>query len=414
MPRRVYSASLTARVPFREFPHTARLFLIALTVFAFSIAAPSTLMNLYFDAAGFDRTFIGLWHASSQFGGIALGIPAMATHDRIGRRHALWLGAAVSIGARAFTVLSTAPAVIVLAEAASGYGTVLFGLAGVSLLADLSSPRNRAMLFSASDAGRSLALLLGGVLFGALPGALAPVLLGPNAQAEAYRQVLIASFALRMCGVIPLMLIARDPAGMPEGERAITRYLDPRVLLGQRLRVYGYAIPFGLVFIADALIFPFFNLFLREHLGLSDAALGAVIGLRGLIGGMALFAAPVLAARLGYARSVVGGALALAACYVVIGASESAPVVVLAALAQAAVASVSMTLYRVRVIDASAPGEFLLVSSALGIAMNAGPAVGPLVSGFVQQQYGFGPLFAAGAVTLLAAAGMFAALLRRA
>jgi len=393
----------------RSFTRPAQLFILAMFVFALGISGPSTLMNLYLDAAGLDRVYIGWWQASSQFGGLACILPAMWLFGRMGRRRALWLGAGMSIAVRSLTVLSINPSVIVLAEAASGFGTVLYGLASVSFLADASTEADRAEVFSLNDFLRTAALLIGSALAGWLPGVIAPALADPTNLAASYRAVLIGSFAIRMLGVIPLWMIGHSAPGVVRPLRAletnenVLHLINPRYLLRQPPQTYLLAAPYMLVWLADSLIFPFFSLFLRDKFGLTAEAYGLISSLRGLVGALALLTPPILMSRYRPARLLAFSFFALAIMLGLMGLSQSAGLAILFSFVYVAIFAAAMMVYRVFVINQTDRARYLLVSSVLGITMNAGPAFAPPISGYLQRQFGFGPVIAL-AVGLMALA----------
>jgi MFS family permease len=400
----------------RSFSRPARLFILAMMLFALGISGPATLMNLYLDAAGFDRVYIGWWQASSQFGGLIAMLPALWLFGRMGRRRALWLGAAISIAVRLLTVLSINPSVVILAEAASGFGTILYGLASVSFLADASTEADRAEVFSLNDFLRSVALMTGGVLAGWLPGLLAPALADPNALAASYRAVLIGSFAVRLLGVIPLWMISHrsdrfdrsdlssTPAALENNDLPVLHLINPRYLLSQPSQTYLLAAPYLLVWMSDSLFFPFFNLFLQDKFGLSAEAYGALAGVRGLVGALALLTPPLLMARHKPARLLALSFLALAILLGLMGLSQSAWLAALVSLAYIAIFAAAMMIYRVFVINQTERARYLLVSSVLGITMNAGPAIAPPISGYLQRQFGFAPVIALAALLMALAA----------
>ncbi len=393
----------------RSFTRPAQLFILAMFVFALGISGPSTLMNLYLDAAGLDRVYIGWWQASSQFGGLACILPAMWLFGRMGRRRALWLGAGMSIAVRSLTVLSINPSVIVLAEAASGFGTVLYGLASVSFLADASTEADRAEVFSLNDFLRTAALLIGSALAGWLPGVIAPALADPTNLAASYRAVLIGSFAIRMLGVIPLWMNGHSAPGVVRPLRAletnenVLHLINPRYLLRQPPQTYLLAAPYMLVWLADSLIFPFFSLFLRDKFGLTAEAYGLISSLRGLVGALALLTPPILMSRYRPARLLAFSFFALAIMLGLMGLSQSAGLAILFSFVYVAIFAAAMMVYRVFVINQTDRARYLLVSSVLGITMNAGPAFAPPISGYLQRQFGFGPVIAL-AVGLMALA----------
>ncbi|MCS7055720.1 MAG: MFS transporter [Thermoflexales bacterium] len=396
----------------RRFSNIAKLYLVWMAIYYITFAFPTTLMNFYLEALGFDRAFIGLFHSASQLGGLAMALPALMCFERMGRRAALVFGAAFASLARLPTVLSPVPEVILAAEALSGFGTVIFGLASVSLLADASVEDHRAALFGVSDFVRTAAVLLGGISAGSLPGLVAPLLQVDGQSAEAYRVALVAAFVVRTLAVAPLVMIAcRRPvegeptAALPE-VRAL-RYLNPRVLLGQRLQVYALGVPFTLLLAAEALVFTFLNLLMRDRFGASDAQIGLLVGMNALIGAVAALCAPRVAERMGYQPAIVWTTFATAASLTAFALSPSLPFGTLAVFIQVAVAQVSRVLYRVYVVNASRRDEYFIVGVVMALAANVGPAIAPPIGGFIQSALGYAPLFAVAIVLTVVGALSF-------
>lgn len=393
----------------RRFSDIAKLYLVWVAIYYVTFAFPATLMNFYLEALGFDRAFIGLFHGASQFGGLILALPALLCFEWMGRRAALVFGAAFASLTRLPTVLVPMPEVILAAEALSGFGTVIFGLASVSLLADASTEDHRAALFGVGDFTRTVAVLLGSISAGLLPALVAPLLQVGSESAEAYRAALVAAFIVRTLAVIPLAKIARrrpvqgEPtAALPE-VRAV-RYLDPRVLLGQRLQVYALGVPFMLLLAAEALVFTFFNLLMRDRFGASDAQIGLIIGVNALIGSGAALFAPRFAEWMGYRPAIVWGSFATAASLAAFALSPNLLLGALAVFIQVAVSQISRVLYRVYVVNVSLRDEYFIVSVVMAIAANIGPAIAPPASGLIQRTFGYAPLFAASiAMTVIAA-----------
>lgn len=412
-----------------RYGRVATLYLISLSIFAFAVAFPETLMNFYLQAMGFDRAFIGLFHSASQLGGLVLALPSILVFDRIGRGAALVFGIAFAMGVRTLTVLTPSPQLIVAAEAASGFGTVMFGLASVSLLADASTNDNRASLFAFSDFARIVALLLGSLTAGVLPGLIAPVLQAEAMSAEAYRAALLGAFSIRILGIIPLVLIARDMnASQSSGQVAQpdeadqtdpTRVLptvralplfNPRAVLNvlrQRPQTFVFAAPLALILLAETLVFAFFNLLMRDWFGASDALIGVIVGLNALIGSAIALLAPPLAQRLGYRPTIVWGTLASAACIASIALTRSLLVGVLVIFVQVAASQIARVLYRAHVINVSPRDDYFIVSIVMALAVNVGLAVAPPISGLIQQTYGYTPLFVASTALLIGAAILF-------
>jgi MFS family permease len=397
----------------------ARLYLIWVALFFFSMAVSATLMNFYLDSIGMSRSQIGIFHAASQFGGLIVALPAIFAFEKMGRRAALVAGAALSTLPRFFTVLSATPNVIVAAEASSGFGAIVFGLASVSLLADASERDNRASVYAVADFTRTSSFLIGSVLAGVMPSLIAPVLDVPAQSPEAYRWTLFAAFAVRLAGVVPLLLIALRPThdaakdekdALPEVKAL--RYLNPKVLLATPMRVYGFAIPFMLMILADAFVFTFINLILREQFGATDATIGLVLGINLLIGSVAVLAAPALSARISDRAIIIWSTLFQAGCYALLGLSAGLLMGMLSIFALTIASQVSRVLYRAFTINSMRREDYFIASTMLAIAANAGPAIAPPISGFVQEIWGDAPIYVAAVVLTVAAAIFFAIVAR--
>jgi MFS family permease len=159
-----------------------------------------------------------------------------------------------------------------------------------------------------------------------------------------------------------------------------------------------------LILLAEALVFTFFNLLLRDQFDAGDALIGAVIGVNALIGSGIALLAPAAARRFGERATVVGGTLISAASLALFALSTNLAVGLAAVFVQVASSQISRVLYRAYVINVSPRQDYFIVSTMMALASNVGPAVGPPIAGIIQESFGYGPLFAAGVgLTALAA-----------
>lgn len=386
-------------------------------LYFFSLAVSGTLMNFYLDSIGMARGQMGIFHAASQLGGILVALPAIFLFEKMGRRTALVAGAVLSTVPRFFTVLSATPEVIIAAEAATGFGSVVFGLASVSLLADASEHDNRAAVYATADFTRTSAFLIGSVLAGVMPALIAPLLQVPPQSPETYRWTLFMAFAVRLAGALPLLFIALQPASNDARESLpgikALHYLNPKVLLAVPFRVYAFAVPFALTILADAFVFTFINLILREQFGATDATIGLVLGINLLIGSLAVLAAPALATRISDRAIIVWGTLFIALCYAVLGLSVGLWMGMAAIFAMTIATQVSRVLYRAFTINAMRREDYFISSTMLALAANVGPTIAPPVSGYLQERWGDAPVFVIAVALTAVAAILFALIARR-
>jgi MFS family permease len=402
---------------FRLFSREARLFLATLTIFALATSVPNVFFNLYLLALGFDRTFIGIVTTAAQLGGAVASIPAAALLDIIGRRRAMIVGAAIGMLSAAATLLFTSPLFILITQVVSGMGIVLYALAVVPLMAEVSTPRERTALFSTSEGLSTLALFFGSLIAGTLPALVAPLIASSDNSAETYRTVMLASMVVRMLGIVPLAFIHdhAHQASADDGTSATTRparrrtlsYFDPRVLLRLQTPIWKYALPILLAYIGGSLIFPFLNVYLKHRFAVSDVALGAVLGSINLAIGLCALLGPLAAQAWGRRRVAVLGAFFSAGCLLLIHFGVEFAFIVVAALIilRAGLYNMTLPLYRAYVIDHTPPEEYAVVNLIYSSSANVGPTIAPPLSGYVQDRVGFTPLFLA-ATALYVLAGV--------
>ena len=396
----------------RSFTREARLFVAAFTIFSFATSVPSVFFNLYLQALGFNRTFIGITTTAAQLGGAVASLPAALLLDVIGRRRAMIIGALVSIASAAVTLITTSAPLIIVIQVIGGFGGVLYALAVVPLMAEVSTPHERTALFSTSEGLSTLALFFGSLIAGGLPGLIAPYINAGPESAEAYRAVMLGSFVVRALGIVPLAYIhdspdsTAHPGTLPPGtrRRRTASYFDPRVLLHLETPVWKYTLPILITYLGGSLIFPFLNVFLKQRFAVSDVALGAVFGSINLAIGVCTLLGPFAAQALGRTRAVILGTFFSAFCLVLIGFGNVFALVAAVIVIRSGLYNMTLPLYRAYVIDHTPPHEYAVVNLIYSTASNVGPTLAPPFSGYVQDRVGFGPLFAA-AVALYLLAG---------
>jgi len=203
---------------------------------------------------------------------------------------------------------------------------------------------------------------------------------------------------VRALAAIPLALIARRKPDREDATASLpdlypARYLNPRVLLGQRPRIYALGVPFMLMLLAEAMLFTFFNLLLRDWFGASDAQIGVIIGLNALIGSLAALLAPHTAQRLGYQRALISSALISAGSIAAFALSTNLFLGALAIFVQVASAQIARVLYRAYAVNAVLRSEYFILGTVMSLAANIGPTIAPPIGGWLQSAFGYVPLF---------------------
>jgi MFS family permease len=115
--------------------------------------------------------------------------------------------------------------------------------------------------------------------------------------------------------------------------------------------------------------------------------------LSSVVTGLATLAAPLLAQRWGKVRSVALAEAASLPFLLIIGFAPSLPLVVLAFWFRGALMNLGGPIYSAFTMEHVTKAERATVNAFSSVTWNIGWAVCPYLSGVIQQQWGFGPLF---------------------
>jgi MFS family permease len=395
----------------------ARLYLVHVTLLIFSIAIWGLLFNLAMLAFGFPREFLGLLNMVVAGTTAVASLPLWWLTTRIGLRNALLVNSIVQ--ALAIVALGMFPNqwVILVAMSCAGAATVLFTVAAQPFLMEQSDATVRDRIFSANAAIIIGVGGLGSLVAGSLPGWLAGLLNTHPESALAYRATFLVAGVGLGVAMVPLLAIrshtspsivsTQPTAGFPALQLWPLGSLieTVRALLPAPLpMLFRLILPPFLVSWGAALFIPYLNLFFKERFAISDALLGVVFAGLGIATGLTSLAAPALARRFGRMPAIVITQIASLPFLIALGFLGSFWLAVGAALARVALYNLGWPLYEAfaleRVPEHARPTMIGLINGAQA----SGYVLMPTVSIWVQQHYGFTPLFlvAAGCYTLAA------------
>ena len=396
------------------FHRNARLYLLNSILAGLSFSVYSLFFNLYILARGYPKDFLGLLSSLPSAVALFAAVPLGLLSDRMGRRKAmLWgtLGAVVSV---AGIVAGARPAVLIAAVILLGMSNELFNVSAAPFMMENSGERERTALFSASFGLNTLAGFAGSLVGGQLPRLMTGAFsLAPD-TAPAYGMALLISPALNALAMLPLIWMCEPPRPAPTShgwalpnvrlmalfiEDVWTRVKAAPVIawrgMVHRQVIVKLLLPNAIISMGAALLIPYMNVFFRERHRVPDEMLGLIFALSSVVTGLATLAAPLLARRFGKVRSV---ALAQAASLPFLLTIGFAPSLALAAMAfwmRGALMNMGGPLYSAFMMEQVTQGERATVNAFASVTWNIGWAVCPYLSGVIQAQWGFGPLFVA-------------------
>jgi MFS family permease len=379
--------------PMKTFKRSARLFLLMIVIYGIIYSIWALFFNFYMLEAGYTREFLGLVNAMPFASALVLGLPLGWVSDRIGRKPALIIGLVVSGIAMALQVTVTAPGLILAMAFLDGVAYNLFIISQAPLMVKLSNAENRTLLFSLNFAMSTLSGAVGSLFAGQLPQAFGTLLHVAPRSASAYQAVLLASIALGTTSLIPLLMMREPTSGaatQPEekhGEAGEWGVLRLALKLGIPQLITGFG---------AAILIPYGNVFFLDKFAISDSLLGVLFSLSSLLIGIGSIVGPRLAIRLnGKINAIVLTQYSSLIFLVLMGFSPLLWLSVVGFLVRGVLMNMSAPLYSAFAMEQVPERDQGQVNSIQNIAWEVGWAIGPYISGIVQEHYGFAPLFLA-------------------
>jgi len=389
-----HAGSFWSRFDLREarFGRNARLFLLSTLIDGIAFSGSQLFFNFYILSQGHSREFLGLVNSIPFLAGLVLGLPLGALSDRIGHRRAMLLGLALSFSMFAVVVTTPSTPLLVAAIALQGVGNTLYYLSTTPFMTGITDARDRPYLFSVNVGLQTLSSAAGNLLAGFLPAWLAVLLAVPADGPVTYRAVLLVSLAVGSLSIVPLIFM-RDRTASAGATAQVTSVRKVVDALGLPV-VRQLALPNLLIGIGAAILIPYMNVFFKERFGISDSLLGMLFSLSALLTAAGTFLGPRLASRMGTKIRAVVLTQGLSIIFLLLlGFWPGLIVAAGAHLVRAALMNMAAPLYSAYGMERAPHDQRALVSSVLYLTWQTGWAFGPYLSGYVQDRWGFAPLF---------------------
>jgi MFS family permease len=359
--------------------------------------------NIYMLQSGFARDFLGIVNSLPALTGLLLGIPIGRLSDRIGRRKALLIGILMSSLTYLGQVIFKQPVLIIIMAALGGIFFMLMIVSSAPLMMKLSDASNRTLLFSLTYGLQTVAGAVGSVFAGQLPVFFGDLLRVDSTSAAAYQAVLIVTILFGTTALIPLWMMREPQTIQTKTESG----LQPTGKFGLSRLTAKLATPNLLIGMGAAILIPYMNVFFKDRFAISDSLLGLLFSLSSLFIGIGSLVGPRLTTRLGSKiRTIAFTQFSSVIFMLMIGFVPVLWVAGFAFLMRAALMNMAAPLYSAFCMEQTPEHQQGLTSSVLNIAWQTGWSVGPFISGVVQQNYGFTPLFLATTFLYLIAIGV--------
>lgn len=383
----------------RAFRPNARKYLISIMIFGAGFGVHRILFNFFLQSLGYDETLMGLLSTVSSLIVLISALPMGYLADSLGRKLSLILsGLVIGVSMLAMVLFPTVPMLIAM-NILMGVGSSLGSVTSGPFLMENSGEVERTYLFSISSGLRMAAFSVGDWVGGYLPTWFSGIFDISPISSTAYAWSIGVAAVLVILAVLPRLLLKRNL--LPFDERSIFAPLSyakehPGTLSKLLL-------PMFITSIGAGLIMPFMNIFFSKVHNQPDPVIGTMFAWGSLAMGVGLILAPALADRFGKIKVVVFTQALSIPFLVMLGFSPLFGFSALAYYIRLTLMNMSSPVYQTFVMEQVDSESRAMVASLNSMVHSFGRAFSPIISGWLQVRYGFGPPFL-GTITLYIAA----------
>jgi len=383
----------------RAYNRSIKLFLTVPILFGMYFALKGLFFNFYILGLGFDKGYLGVANGMTAGATLVFAFPLGVLTDRIGRKRAVFAGMVIlAISYLAFLMVSGRTAILVTLFI-SGIGETLYWVASTPLLTRLTTQQNRVAVFSLQSALFTFTGVFGSFIGGQMPLWFNSLFAIEPGSILSYRGILIAGFGMLVLSLIPVAMIPRS-AGEMQQPRAnnvqagqTNLWKDLQIILRKKI-IWQLFIPNLAIGMGAALMVPYLNLFLVEKFSITDQLLGTLFSISALLTGVGTLVSPWLARRLGSRiRALVLAQGSSLFFLLILGFSPWLGAAMIGLWGRNALMNMAQPLFSAFSMEQVADNEQGTLNSLLAFSWQTGWALMPIVSGFIQENYGFTPIF---------------------
>ena len=387
----------------KAFSPNARKYLISIMIYGAGFGIHRILFNFFLRSLGFDETFMGLLSTVSSLTVLISALPMGYLADRLGRKFSLIMAALVTGASILLMVIFPTAAILIITNILMGIGSSLGGVVSGPFLMENSGEQERTYLFSISSGLRMAAYSAGDWVGGYLPTWFGDLFDVPAVSPTAYAWAIGMAGVLVIVTVIPRLMIKRNKLGT-ENRSAFAPLSFARQHPGILSKLL---LPMFITSIGAGLIMPFMNIFFSNVHHQPDPVIGTMFAWGSLAMGIGLILAPAFADRFGKIRVVVFSQALSIPFLALLGFSPVFGLSALAYFVRLTLMNMSSPVYQTFVMEQVDADSRAMVASLNSMVNSFGRAFSPVVSGWLQVNYGFGPPFAGTIIMYMIAIGMY-------
>lgn len=354
------------------------------------------LLGLYILSIGYQESFVATQGVVVALGSAAFSLLAGVVVDRLGTKVSLLLAAGLNILGRFLLVAEPSQPAILGASFVLSAGVAFYWVSQGAVLAQVSTPDQRARLFGLNWAVLVAASFVGGLLAGWLPGVIGGVVAINAESSAAYRYSFWIGVIALLLGALPLLRL-----GTGKLER-VAHATSSWWRVSEARTVARLIIPIAASALAIGFTAPFMSIFLQGTYDASTRSIGIALGVFSLAGAVGGLLSPRLAARFGAVRTVSGLLVLSAPLMLLTGYAPALGVASVALWGRGLLANAAWPIALGYLIESTGERERGRVSALMNISFELSLAAAALPAGLLMERvdYRLPYLLAASALLL--------------
>ncbi len=374
-----------------QFSRNARFFLLSAILSGAALGVYRLLFNFFALSLDLNASIIGHILTISSVVALLLALPLGYLADTLGRKVSLLIGAALISLAIGCMVLFPSEAMFYAMSAVMGAAQSLSAVTMAPFLLENSGTEERTYLFSLSQGLSMTASFVGNSIGGYLPGWIGQARNVEPTSSTAYAGALLIVAIVSAFALLPLFFLRTPRLGT--SERSLFAPLG--YAFKNRNTIGRMVLPMLITSIGAGLFMPFMNIFFRVVHNQPDPVIGNVLAWGALAMGVGLIIAPPIAERIGKIQLVVITQGLSIPFLIMLGYAPWFWMSALAHYVRLSLMNMGGPVYNAFVMEQVEPRSRALVASLTSMAWNFGWAFSPSISGWLQVEYGFGPVYLA-------------------
>jgi len=371
------------------FKPNARLYLVNVIISGAAMGIFRLLFNFYVLSLGYNEALLGKLVTTSSITSLLVALPCGYLADRLGRKPSLIIAGLLTSLSFLGMVISPLVGVLYLANIIFGVSQSLAAVTMGPFLMENSGETERTYLFSMGSGLQMASASIGNWIGGYLPTIIASSRgIGPT-DSMAYADSMLIVSLVEAIAILPLVFL-RTPRLEASDRSAFTPI---QYAMEHPKRLTKLILPMLITSIGAGLIMPFMNVFYRQVHSQPDPVIGALFAWGSLAMGIGLLIAPPLADRLGKIQMVVITQALSIPFLILLGFSPWFWLSALAYYVRLALMNMNTPVYQTFVMEHVESSARATVASLLNMSWSFGWAFSPMISGWLQVNYGFGPVF---------------------